>query len=196
MLQLGYFSWISKKQEGKWPDGPFIICSNHSSYLDIIFMYRVVPKYFLFMGKEELLKWPLFKLFFKRQDIAVNRGKASSAGLAFKRAKEALRRGEALAIFPEGTIPKNTPQLNRFKDGAFKLAIECQVPVVPITFVNHWKMLRDAENWMGVARPGISKVVVHQPISTIGMSDGDLVTLRQQVFDTIESTLQNNGSKR
>ncbi len=157
-------------------------------------MYRVIPRYFIFMGKDELLKWPLFGLFFRRQDIAVNRRSASGAGRAFTRAKEVLLNGDALAMFPEGTIPKHAPKLKPFKDGAFKLAIECQVPIVPVTFINHWKMLGNAESIWGKARPGVSRVVIHKPVPTAGLTDKDLLALRQQVFNTIETTLKENGS--
>lgn len=157
-------------------------------------MYRIIPRYFVFMGKDELLKWPLFRLFFKRQDIAVNRRNASGAGIAFKQAKEVLKQGNALAMFPEGTIPKHPPRLKPFKDGAFKLAIECQVPIVPVTFLSNWKLLGDAESSWGRTRPGVSRVIVHEAISTTGMTDKDLVNLRQQVFTTIESSLKKNGS--
>lgn len=193
LLQLGYFSIVVVKKESALPAGPFIICSNHSSYLDIIFMYRAVPRYFLFMGKNELLKWPLFRLFFQRQDIAVDRGSASGAALAFKRAREALKRGESIAIFPEGTIPKDQPKLHRFKDGAFKLAIECQVPIVPLTFRTNWKLLRDIDQWLGPARPGLAHIVVHKAIATEGMQAEDLVSLRQLVFDTIDKTLHHGS---
>lgn len=146
------------------------------------------------MGKDELLRWPLFKTFFKRQDIAVNRKSASGAARAFSKAKDVLKNGDALAMFPEGTIPKHAPKLKPFKDGAFKLAIECQVPIVPVTFLTHWKMLGDAENFWGRTMPGVSRVVIHKAIPTAGMTDKDLLDLRQQVFNTIDSTLKSNGS--
>lgn len=94
-------------------------------------MYNVIPEYFLFMGKYELLRWPLFNMFFKDMNIAVNRGSHVEAAKAFRRAANALDRGTSLALFPEGTIPVFTPRLKPFKDGAFKLAIEKQVPIVP-----------------------------------------------------------------
>ncbi|MBK7084897.1 MAG: 1-acyl-sn-glycerol-3-phosphate acyltransferase [Flavobacteriales bacterium] len=57
--------------------------SNHSSYLDIVQMFNLVPDYFLMMGKYELQRWPLFRIFFKRMDIAVNRGSRVEAAKAF-----------------------------------------------------------------------------------------------------------------
>jgi len=142
------------------------------------------------MGKQELLSWPLFRIFFRTMDIAVNRKNAAGAALAFKQAKEALRRGEAIAIFPEGTIPKTIPKLHRFKDGAFKLALETGVPIVPVTFLTNWKLLGNVEKSDGTAHPGTVEVVVHKPIFTEQLTEKDLVALRTQVFETIESTLE------
>jgi 1-acyl-sn-glycerol-3-phosphate acyltransferase len=190
ILQLGYFSGFSRKVEAPLPEGPFIVCCNHTSYLDIIMMYRAIPRYFIFMGKQELLKWPLFNIFFKKMDLAVNRSSSSAAARSFMKAKAVLQEGHVLAIFPEGTIPRHSPRLSRFKDGAFKLAIECQVPIVPMTFLTNWRLLSDTESPLGHAGPGIARVVIHPPVSTKGMTSKDLVDLRQQVFNTIDSTLK------
>ncbi len=189
LLQIGYLSPLKTTYEAELPKGAFVICSNHSSYLDIIFMYRVIPHYFLFMGKQELSNWPLFRIFFRTMDIAVDRKNAAGAAKAFKRAKEALSRGEAVAIFPEGTIPKTVPKLSRFKDGAFKLAVETGAPIVPVTFLTNWKLLGNVEKLNGSIRPGLVEVVVHKPISTEGLTEKDLVALRTQVFETIDSTI-------
>lgn len=171
------------------PEAPYIICCNHSSYLDIIQMYNVVPRYFLFMGKYELLRWPLFNIFFKGMNIAVNRGSRVEAAKAFRKAAKALDRGTSLAIFPEGTIPAFTPRLKPFKDGAFRLAIEKQVPIVPITFVDHWRLFGEPLELHGRARPGIAHAVVHAPIPTKGFTMDDLVDLRSRVHRTIEEPL-------
>ena len=171
------------------PDPPYVICSNHSSYLDIIQMYNVIPRYFLFIGKYELLKWPLFNIFFKGMNIAVNRGNTVEAAQAFRRAAQAIDRGTSIAIFPEGTIPAFTPRMKPFKDGAFKLAIEKQVPVVPVTFLDHWRLFGEPLEIMSRARPGVARVVVHAPIPTKGMTEADQIALRKQVYAVIEGPL-------
>ncbi|MBK9177359.1 MAG: 1-acyl-sn-glycerol-3-phosphate acyltransferase [Flavobacteriales bacterium] len=171
------------------PEPPYVICCNHSSYLDIIQMYNVIPRYFLFMGKYELLKWPLFNIFFKGMNIAVNRGSHTEAAKAFRKAAQAIDRGTSIAIFPEGTIPAYTPRMKPFKDGAFKLAIEKQVPIVPITFVDHWRLFGEPLEVMARARPGIARVVIHDPITTVGLTDADVASLRRRVYEVIEEPL-------
>ncbi len=171
------------------PKAPYVICCNHSSYLDIIQMYNVLPEYFLFMGKYELLKWPLFNIFFKGMNIAVNRGSHTEAARAFRKAAEAIDRGTSVALFPEGTIPTFTPRMKPFKDGAFRLAIEKQVPIVPITFLDHWRLFGEPTEWLSRARPGIARAIQHEPIPTHGLTLDDLVDLRRRVFEVIEGPL-------
>ena len=188
-LQWGVGVPLRVERKHDLPPAPYIICSNHSSYLDIIQMYNVVPQYFLFIGKYELLKWPLFNIFFKGMNIAVNRGNKMEAAKAFRKAAQALDRGTSIAIFPEGTIPAFTPRMKSFKDGAFKLAIEKQVPIVPITFLDHWRYFGEPTELMGRARPGSARAVVHAPVPTTGLTEADLVGLRSEVYRIIEEPL-------
>ena len=180
---------VRKKFKAELPEPPYVVCSNHSSYIDTILMYRVVPKYFLFMGKYELLKWPLFNIFFKGMNIAVNRTSHVEAHKAFVKAGERIDQGASIALFPEGTISPKAPEMIRFKNGAFKLAVEKQVPIVPVTFKNNYKLLGDPEVLLSRGRPGISNAVIHPAIDTKGLTEDDLVSLRAQVFDVINSEL-------
>ena len=154
-------------------------------------MYTVAPTPFLFIGKNDLLKWPLFKRFFKTMDIAVKRNNKMTAARVLEHAKEGIDKGWSISIFPEGGISTKVPVLQRFKDGAFKLAIEKQIPIVPISFNNNWILFSDPSEVLGMAHPGIAKVVVHEAIETKGMTEKDLVSLRQQVFDVIEKPIKN-----
>jgi 1-acyl-sn-glycerol-3-phosphate acyltransferase len=177
------------ENRGTLPEGPYVICCNHGSYLDIIQMYNLMPSYFLFMGKYELLKWPLFNIFFKGMNIAVNRNNRVEAAMALRKAGEAIDRGTSIALFPEGTIPAQAPRMKSFKDGAFRLAIEKQVPIVPVTFVDHWRLFGEPLELFARARPGRARAVLHPPVPTSGMSLDDVVALRHRVYDIIEAPL-------
>ena len=181
---------LTVRKDAALPKGPFVICSNHSSYTDIIMMYGVFRKYFVFMGKAEINSWPLFKIFFTRQmNISVERGSAASAQQALDRAKEELHLGHNIVIFPEGTIPSYAPKMMRFKSGAFKLAIEEQVPIVPVTFLDNWKRLQTGAVFKSRGGPGLARAIIHAPIETKGMTEKDLLTLRNSVFDAIQEPL-------
>lgn len=164
-------------------EGAYIICSNHTSFLDPFCLYAVFPRYFVFTGKKEIEKWPLFHIFYTSgMNILVDRHNTASAVGTLKRMSSELSNGNPLVIFPEGTRPMNPPKLASFKQGAFALAIQMQVPVVPVTFINNWKRLGRGGMFNGHAGPGVSTVVIHPPVSTIGMKkdDVELLTVRVQ----------------
>jgi len=168
---------------------PCVIVANHASYLDIILAYHALPINLIFMAKAELLKVPLFNIFFKKLDVPVNRKSNSDAHKALLKAAEEIDKGNNMFIFPEGTI-SNEGKLKSFKNGAFKLAIDKQVPIVPITFISNWKLLQNGGFFKSLGRPGLAKIVIHEPISTKGMTDENLVSLREQVRDLTLETLK------
>jgi len=165
----------------------YVFCCNHTSYIDIILSYCVIDNYFVFMGKKELAKVPLFNIFFKKMNILVDRKSIKDAHKAFVRAGEEIDKKHSVIIFPEGTISKDVPKMKPFKNGAFKLAIDKQIPIVPITFVDVWKRLQDKAFLQGKAGPGFTKIIVHKPIETIGLNDSNIEELKTKIRLIIES---------
>jgi 1-acyl-sn-glycerol-3-phosphate acyltransferase len=179
-IQLEYESELN-------PDDAFVFASNHTSYLDIISLALAVKGDFFFMAKESLKDIPLFGLFFKTVDIPVNRRKPIEAAAAYKQASLRIQKGISPVIFPEGTIGTQVPNLMDFKSGAFKMAIENQVPVVPVTLTTNWQLLPDGIGF--IAKPGKSKVFIHKPIPTLGLNEKDVANLQLQVFEIIKQKL-------
>jgi 1-acyl-sn-glycerol-3-phosphate acyltransferase len=105
-----------------------------------------------------------------------------------------IRKGESVFLYPEGTIEAKG-NLRPFKNGAFKMAIELQVPIVPVTFRNNWKLLQNGGFFKSHGRPGIAYVTVHKPISTEGLSEEDLVHLRHNVREIIARELHQHESR-
>jgi len=198
MLQLFAGIWLSRDFKEKLPEPPYVICPNHSSYIDIVLLYCVFSDYFIFLGKQEIKKVPLFRIFFERgMDLYVDRSSRVGSHRAFKNACDEIDKGHCVAIFPEATIPEHAPALKSFKNGPFKLAIEKQVPIVPVTFTKNWKLLQGSKLLKGKAGPGITKAIVHQHIPTKGLTENDMSALRQQTFDIINEPLQKlYGNKR
>ena len=195
LIVPGLFVKIKRKTPSDKLPYPAVYCANHASYLDIIINYIVVPHYFVSMGKKEIDKAPLFRIFFKEMNILVDRKSISGSHKAFIRAGQEIDKGHNIFIFPEGGISSSGTLLN-FKNGAFKLAIERQVPVVPITYLNNWKLLQNGGFLKVRGGPGISRVIVHEPISTIGMTENDLIPLRIKVRDIILNDLNNYNIKK
>lgn len=181
--------FVRYKRRVNLPEGPYIIISNHASYFDIFLMYSIFPKHeFLFLGKSEILKYPLVKSFFKNLNIPVFRDDRLKAAKSFIHAKQALLQGWSLVVFPEGGIPDdNLPQMKPFKDGAFKLAKSAGVPLVPITFLNNYKLFSDPDKFFGPASPGICKVYQHDIITPQQIRTLTENELRDHCFDLIDS---------
>ena len=189
ILFLGFVKVKIHNNENFPKKGPYIVCANHASYLDIIVMYKIIPHDFAFLGKSEVLKWPIINIFFKRNiDIPVVRGNRVASAKSLLQSKKALKSGRILAIFPEGKMVDSPPTMARFKNGAFSMAIEQEVPIVPITYANNYKLFSDHVDLFGAGSPGISHVIVHPQINVD--SDTDLVSLRNKTYDLIKKDIR------
>jgi len=195
LLSASLFTHFKIQGKENLPEkGPFIICINHQSYLDIVYMYVAVPVYFKFIGKKELRSWPMVGTFFKMgMDISVNRENSIEARRSLEEAMEALDEGIGIGIFPEGKIPRDTPNMHRFKNGAFKMALTKQVPILPVTFFYNNRRLGDPFPLTSVASPGLCEVQIHPLISTQGMDLMDIAPLRDKVYEVINAPLIERG---
>lgn len=148
------------------PGKSYMFVANHTSMADIMLMLAVIKNPFVFVGKVELAKIPLFGFFYKRTCILVDRKSSKSRMAVFNLAQQRLNRGLSICIFPEGGVPHDESiLLDHFKDGAFRLAIEHQIPIVPITFADNKE--RFSYTFFS-GSPGLMRVKVHPFIPTIG----------------------------
>ena len=186
--------WVTKEVEEELPEGTYVFVPNHTSYLDIIISYLVIPQYFIYVGKVELLNWKFFRIFFHKMNIPIDRDSLKRSYNSWSRAADTLKDGVSIGIYPEGKIPFDTPKMAPFKNGPFKLAIAAQAPVVPITFVHNWKLLPPWPTmWSFGGRPGKSYVKIHKPIPTKGMTENDVSALRLQTRKVINDELHRHG---
>ncbi len=171
-------------------DGLHIFCPNHSSYLDIATMVRSGFR-FSFVGKSSMEKLPFFGYMYKNLHVTVDRKNLKSRYKTIIKSREVLEKGMSLTIFPEGGINSKTlPGLASFKDGAFRLAIEKQIPIVPVTIPYNWIILADNGKFDVDTSRHKSKIIVHTPIDTNGMNEKDIETLKQNTFKVIEAELE------
>lgn len=192
-------TWVRVKIDGKenLVKEPCVICANHASYLDIVVMFVAIPTTFLFLGKAELLKWPVVRIFFRNMDIPVDRSNSFKARESIEQTKEAIQKGFSIAIFPEGLIPvENVPKMKPFKRGAFVLAMSQEAPIQPITFSTNWKLFATESHPFGAGCPGVSKVVIHPAIETKGLEENQMTRLIQQTYEVIESGMENEKKSR
>ena len=168
---------------------PCVVVSNHTSYLDIVFSTYYIKDTAVYMGKYELLKIPLFRFFFVFLDIPVNRGSLTDAHRAFREAGNRLDQGLTMVIYPEGTI-SSSGKLRPFKNGAFKLAVEKQVPLVPVVNLNNWHYLQNGGFFKSRGGPGIPEILVGDPISTVGLTEKNVPELKEKVTTFMKQELE------
>lgn len=160
----------------------YMFIANHTSMADIMLMLVSAKNPFVFVGKAELSKIPLFGFFYKRTCILVDRSSEKSRKAVFLRAQKRLKQGLSICIFPEGGVPDEKIILDEFKDGAFRLAINHQIPIVPMTFADNKKRFSYVFFSGG---PGKMRVKVHPFLSTDGMTSKDAKLLNIEARSVI-----------
>src|SRR5690606_33401883 len=170
------------------PKQQYIFCPNHFSYMDIPTV-ALNHHNTIFVGKSEMANIPLFGYMYRKLHITVDRSSLKSKFNTLKRSGEAIDEGKSLVIFPEGgIITKKEPVMSRFKDGPFRIAIEKQIPVVPVTIPFNWIILPPEEFLLQWHR---LHIVFHEPIPTTGLTSADIDTLKDKVFHIIKDELNN-----
>ncbi|WP_439152120.1 lysophospholipid acyltransferase family protein [Winogradskyella sp.] len=185
------FAYKIKKEQNPDPARSYMFVANHTSMVDIMLMLVTVKNPFVFVGKKELVKIPLFGFFYKRTCILVDRSSAKSRQAVFLRAQRRLKQGLSICIFPEGGVPEEHIVLDSFKDGAFRLAINHQIPVVPITFYDNKKRFSYTFFSGG---PGRMRAKIHKFFDTKGLTIEDTKTLnvstRQLILEELSQTVK------
>jgi 1-acyl-sn-glycerol-3-phosphate acyltransferase len=184
----GIIPVLNYKSPSKKMPKPCIFVGNHTSYLDIVLSTLYIDHLALYMAKAELLKVPLFNIFFKGMDITVDRKSRINSHKAFISAGQEIEKGRSMVIYPEGTISESG-KLKPFKNGPFKLAIDKQVPIVPIVNLNNWQLLQNGGYFKSNGRPGFARTVILEPIETKGLTDDNVNELREKVYNLINDTL-------
>ncbi len=176
--------WEQKIERGK----SYMFVANHTSMLDIMLMLYISKNPFVFVGKKELVKIPLFGFFYKRVCILVDREDTKSRTGVYRRAQKRLKQGLSICIFPEGGVPDDeTVFLGAFKDGAFKMAVAHDIPVVPMTLYDNKKRFSFTFFSGG---PGRIRAKVHRFFETGLLGEEDKGTLREDVRGVILKELK------
>jgi 1-acyl-sn-glycerol-3-phosphate acyltransferase len=170
-------------------DKSYMFCPNHASLMDPFVLIALSKNPIVFVGKQEFVKIPIFGFFYKRVVIMVDRSNPKSRKRVYEIAKQKLKNGTSMAIFPEGLVPTENIVLAPFKNGAFSLAIEYQIPIVPQIYYD-CKRLFSWDFFKG--GPGIFRIRQHKFIETKGLQMEDLESLKQQTFDIIYQDLFND----
>jgi 1-acyl-sn-glycerol-3-phosphate acyltransferase len=163
----------------------YVVVSNHESTADP-FLLSFLPWDMRWVAKEELFKLPVIGHAFRWSgDIPLRRGDGESIREMYAACRASLDAGIPIMMFPEGTRSQ-TGELLPFKDGAFRLAIEAGVPVLPLVLAGTKDCRPKGSKWFGHARAAVR---VLEPISTEGLTIDDLATLREKTRSRIGEEL-------
>ena len=191
LISMGFKSKIIREQQ-TIKDESYMFVANHTSMMDIMLMLVVTKNPFVFVGKAELAKIPLLGFFYKRTSILVDRSSPESRRAVFLNAQKRLKQGLSICIFPEGLVPEQEIILSEFKDGAFRLAINHQIPIVPITFADNKKRFSYTFFSGG---PGKMRAKIHKFIDTKNLKTEDTRAINEQSKKVIYNQLLEFASK-
>lgn len=165
----------------------YVFVANHRSFADPAVLLVGLKGELHFLAKKEVFKIPLVGLALTTMGmIEVNRANHQEAGISVQIAEQKLRQGDWVIFFPEGTRNRTQSDLIPFKKGAFVLAIQAQVPIVPLTVLNTREVLPPGTMQL---RGGRVEVIVHDPIPTAGKTYEDRNALLEEARAAIEKGL-------
>lgn len=173
---------IDKKQS-------YIIAANHQSQYDIFLLYGWLGIDFKWVMKQELRKVPFIGISCEKiGHIFINRSDRRAAVKSINAAKKKIVNGTSVIFFPEGTRSR-TGELGRFKKGAFKMALELDLPILPVTIMGTRDILPpDTADIF----PGSALMIIHKPVFVKDYNEDDLQKLSDTVRNIINMPLQDS----
>ncbi len=169
-----------------------IIVANHTSYIDIFIMFRLFKKPFVFVGKKELVKIPIFGFLYKRAAIMVDRSDKKSRFSVYGFAEKVIAKNYSVCIFPERDYLDESILLNPFKRGAFKMAITHQLPITPLVF---YDCKRKFPWYTTYGYPGTLRVEALPFIDVSRKTENDIEQLAKSTHKAMETMLRKDPQK-
>lgn len=188
---FSFFNRIIYKVEGKenFKKGQnYVIISNHTSFLDTPAIPQAIDAPFKALAKKELTKIPIFGIIIKTITEVVDRSNPQSRQKSKDRLNEVLENENSILVFPEGTMNRTDQPLQRFYDGAFRIAIDAQAPILPVVIKGAAKLMKPSSFLM---KPGKIHVKLLAPISTLGLTQKELPQLKAEVEEKMRAELVN-----
>jgi 1-acyl-sn-glycerol-3-phosphate acyltransferase len=174
------------------PRHPYVVVANHESFVDILLISHL-PFEMKWMSKSEFFKIPFVGWAMRMAgDIRIERGDKKSGAKALIDCRDRLEKRVSVMIFPEGTRSK-TGELQEFKDGAFRIAVQTGLPVLPLAVLGTRDALIKHDWRFGYSR---AEVKVLDPIPTDGLTKADVGDLRDRTRAQIANALDAMRAER
>jgi 1-acyl-sn-glycerol-3-phosphate acyltransferase len=165
----------------------YIYVSNHTSFLDLPGIRMLIPGQFRPLAKKELLKIPIFGWIARTATVIVDRSSSQSRKKSIDKLKQSLKDGLSVLIFVEGTQNRTKELLQPFHDGAFRIAVDTQQPILPLVVVGAGKLMPPGTINL---RPGHIHIYVGDEIKTEGLTPHDVPALKEKAFTAMKAILQ------
>lgn len=170
------------------PSQQYIYVANHISYLDAPVIVKTLRRPIRVLGKAEMAKIPVFGYIYKYAVVIVNRSNAEERAKSVRQLKSVLKKGISIFIFPEGTFNLSHQPLKDFYDGAFRIAIETQTPILPVLFLDAYNRMHYRSVFS--LTPGRSRSVFLDPVPVQGYTLADVAKLKQEVYEVMDRKLR------
>jgi len=166
----------------------YIFVGNHISYLDAPIIVKAIRRPIRALGKTEMGSVPVFGFIYKYAVVRVDRGSAENRAKSVRNMKSILKKGISIIVFPEGTFNMTNNPLKDFYDGAFRVAIETQMPIKPMLFLDAY----DRMNYRSIfsLTPGRNRVVYLEEIPVDGLTQKDVPVLKEKVYSLMDHKLR------
>ena len=172
----------------------YVFVANHGSQLDIPVYALSCKNTMRFLAKAELTKIPIMGYVIKRLYLSVDRKDKNDRSKSMQAMMNSLKEGISVFLCPEGTRNRTEKPLLAFRDGAFRLAIESQIPVAVLTVLKA-RERNSPKNPLSL-RPGFIHCVWDEPIETKGMTQDDVPALKQKVYEMMLKNILDNAAKK
>lgn len=170
------------------PSKNYIFVCNHQSMMDIPLMMRFTPRQLRIIYKKELHWVPLFgQILVITRFISIDRRNRERAAMSLKKAAQRIHDGINVVIFADGTRSLDG-NLRPFKKGAFVLAINAQVEIVPVVISGTINVIHKLDGWTDLSFGRTVKLVFEKPVSTQGLTINDRDALKAKVENVIVAT--------
>jgi 1-acyl-sn-glycerol-3-phosphate acyltransferase len=163
----------------------FVVTANHTSFLDLPLLAHM-PIRTRTLSKVEILRIPFFGQLLRMGMITVDRSNPESRKASIEAMSKKVKDGVSIFIFPEGTRNRTDQPLRPFKTGAFRVAIQHQLPIVPAIITNS-RNIQPATTWL--CKPGTVTMEFCDPIPTKGLTEEDMPALMEKIYRFMEAKI-------